>query len=612
MRNVFFILLGCSLFLGRVAAGDKHERKRSVPGVLLVKFKEEIQMGGADGGEQVKALAEGVNGEVESVSKSRNTFAFRFGNEITGEAFENKLRNISSSDLVEWVEPDYYYYKGDTTPDDQYFDHLWYLNKIKAPSAWDVRKESRDVVVAVIDSGVQLDHEDIEKQIWVNTGELPGDGQDNDNNGLVDDVNGWDFYNGDNNPTADKVPVDKAPPLCIPHDSEMRYEAHGTHVAGTIGASGNNSKGITGVCWDVKVMPLKFLGGVCGSGASSSAVKAIDYAVKNGAMIINCSWGGGPFSNSLRDALLGARNAGVLVVAAAGNSSGNNDINPHYPSSYDLDNIIAVAASNKDDQRASFSCFGKNSVDLAAPGSQILSSVPKIKSDGSAVSSYSFFNGTSMATPVVSGSCALLMAECPDLSAAEVRSWLLMSVDSVQALNGVVATGGRLNLESFLKPPELPQKLQDSLSGISEVDQVNYKNSLSHVERIRLHIDPPFDEAGQEITEVEGAGASAEDNQKEQHALVFKLSPNLDLKDFAEALNKEKSLFLMDGKAAPLSEKRKTYQLLLESDPRVRTSEILRQVQKIDGVIYVEPDYQFSKGKSFTDSLREGISIIEK
>ncbi len=219
--------------------------------------------------------------------------------------------------------------------------------------AWTKTQGNANVVIAVIDTGVDYEHSDIVKNIWTNPDEIPGNGRDDDRNGFVDDANGWDFAEEDNTPSD-------------PH-------GHGTHVAGTIGAVGNNELGISGVMWNVKIMPIRYLDSAA-RGDMVGAVRSIEYAILNGAHIINASWGGDEFSLLLRDVIMTAHEEGVIFVAAAGNDDGsNNDGAPTYPASYDLPNIISVAATGQDGLLADFSNVGPTSVDLAAPGVDIIS-----------------------------------------------------------------------------------------------------------------------------------------------------------------------------------------------------------------------------------------------
>jgi subtilisin family serine protease len=258
--------------------------------------------------------------------------------------------------------------------------------------------------------------------MWRNPGEVAGDGIDNDRNGYVDDVYGWDFANNDADPFDD--------------------EGHGTHVAGTIGAVGNNGVGVVGVSWNVSLMALKFLG-ADGSGSTSGAIAAINYATRMrqsyGVNVVatNNSWGGGGASTALRDAIAAGGNAGILCVAAAGNESANNDITPSYPANYPSDAVISVAATDASNRLASFSNFGATTVDVAAPGVGIYSTVPN--------ASYASYSGTSMATPHVSGTVALLAAANPQATAAQIRSAILSTAVPVASLAGKVATGGLVN-----------------------------------------------------------------------------------------------------------------------------------------------------------------------
>jgi subtilisin family serine protease len=324
------------------------------------------------------------------------------------------------------------------TPNDPQFNQLWGLNNtgqtggtvdadIDAPQAWDIQQGSQNVVVAVVDTGVDYNHQDLAANIWANTGEIANDGIDNDSNGYTDDVRGYDFINNDNNPWDDN--------------------SHGSHVAGTIGAVGNNNIGVVGVSPNVSIMPLKFLSSA-GGGTSSAAAKAIDYATQNGAKVINASYRGFVFSQLQRDAIDDANTMGVSFVAAAGNDINNNDTTPVYPSSYALPNIIAVAATTHHDQLASFSNYGTTSVDLGAPGQSILSTIPG--------NLYGLKSGTSMAAPHVAGAAALLLAQDPSRTPAQLKDILMNTTDPLNSLNGNTVSGGRLNLWKALnRPPVL-------------------------------------------------------------------------------------------------------------------------------------------------------------
>ena len=324
-------------------------------------------------------------------------------------------------------------------PDDPSFGELWGLDNsgqpvnggftgtpdadVDAPEAWDVTTGSSEVIVGVIDTGVDYSHPDLAANIWLNEGEncagCRNDGVDNDGNGYVDDWRGWDFLNDDNNPFDDN--------------------GHGTHVAGTIGAAGDNGTGVTGVNWNVRIIPLKFLS-ANGSGDASDAVRALLYATAMGATVTNNSYGGDGYSQAFADAIAAADAQGSVFVAAAGNSFANNDASPSYPSSYELPNVISVAATDQNDARAWFSNYGRRSVDLGAPGTNILSTQP-----GAA---YAYLDGTSMAAPHVAGAVALAKAAFPQATGVGLKALLFRTVDANSSLATRTATGGRLNLGS--------------------------------------------------------------------------------------------------------------------------------------------------------------------
>jgi len=304
---------------------------------------------------------------------------------------------------------------------------LWGLSQIDAQEAWSLSTGSRSVVVAVIDTGVDYTHIDLAANIWTNPGEIAGNGIDDDGNGFIDDVHGYDFANRDGNPMDDN--------------------GHGTHVAGTIAAVGNNSVGVTGVNWSSSIMCLKFLG-ADGSGYLSDAVAAINYATMMRTIygvnvrVDNNSWGGAGTSQALDNAIRASNDAGILFVAAAGNDKSNNDVSSHYPANAASPNVISVAACDRNDNLASFSNYGAVSVDIAAPGVSIYSTVPGNR--------YAIYSGTSMAAPHVAGVAALAWALNPDATVAEVRAAILDGADPVASLAGKVASGGRLNAHQTL------------------------------------------------------------------------------------------------------------------------------------------------------------------
>ncbi len=290
---------------------------------------------------------------------------------------------------------------------------------LTAPQTTD--PNAREVIVAVIDTGVDYTHKDLKDFMWTNSAEIAGNGIDDDHNGYVDDVNGWDFVNEDNQPMADDT-----------------RSYHGTHVAGIIkqAALQAGSAGIR-----LKIMPLKYLDSTS-TGRTSNAIRAIDYAIKKGAVIMNNSWGSFGASSALNEAIERARQAHILFMAASGNGDANgNGVNidqtSFYPASFQHENIISVAATTKTGSLAAWSNYGGRSVDLAAPGTSILST-----RNGNA---YASLTGTSMATPYVSGVAAMLWAQRPDLSVNEIRKIIFGSVSSGSSFSGKVMTGGAIN-----------------------------------------------------------------------------------------------------------------------------------------------------------------------
>jgi subtilisin family serine protease len=364
----------------------------------------------------------------------------------TGLDVPQAIAVLGNNPNVVYAEPDYVV-AAIEIPDDEFFNLEWGLDNhgqdirgvpgiagadIDMPEAWDTLPGS-DTIVAVIDTGTQWDHEDLAANVWVNADEN-ADGTDTDGNGFVDDVRGWDFFSNDNDPD------DAA--------------GHGTHTAGTIGAVRNNGLGIAGICGQCRIMPLRFIGP--NGGYTSDAIDALGYAVANGATVSNNSWGGGPWSQALYDAIAAAGTAGHVFVAAAGNNALNADVAPMYPAAYDLPNVISVAATDNTDRLAAFSNFGVVSVDIAAPGVDIASTYPDPSTAGD---DYWWNSGTSMAAPHVAGVVALLQHQDPSLSAEQLVDIVLRSARPVQNLGGLVATGGVLNASNALNrvyPEPLP------------------------------------------------------------------------------------------------------------------------------------------------------------
>ena len=322
--------------------------------------------------------------------------------------------------------------RSNLTPNDNYSGLLWGLSQqnnidIDAPEAWDISTGSSTTLVAVIDSGVDYNHPDLSPNIWTNPYEANGaPGVDDDGNGYIDDLHGINAITNSGDPMDD--------------------HGHGTHCSGTIGGVGNNGVGVTGVNWSVRIIGAKFLS-ASGSGYLFDAVKAINYVTdlkRRGFNIVlsNNSWGGGGYSQALYDAIQQARGAGILFVAAAGNSAQNTDVSSAYPAGYPISNVISVAAVDSSGNLASFSNYGAYSVDIAAPGVQILSTLPG--------NQYRYMSGTSMAAPHVSGALALLASTWSNLSADGLKELLLRNAVPLASLKDRVATGGMLNVYRML------------------------------------------------------------------------------------------------------------------------------------------------------------------
>ena len=390
---------------------------RFVDGEVLVKFRREA----------APARRGLLRDEVAGTTRRR----FASGAELwrlgPGVPVSDALARLEGSADIAYAEPNYIV-SATAVPDDPEFPKQWSLKNtgqaggtpgadIDATAAWDITTGTPGVIVAVVDTGVDLDHPDLRANLWTNPGEIPGNGIDDDADGLVDDVAGWDFVNHD----AD------------PHDEH----GHGTHVAGTIAAAGDNGRGVAGIAWHATIMPLKFLD-ASGNGTIADAIAAIDYAAAKGARVINASWGGGGFSTAMFEAI---RDAGeqqeVLFVAAAGNEATDTDQIPFFPAAYDTPNVVAVAASDRLDHLAWFSNYGRTSVDVTAPGVDILSTLPG--------GTYGFSSGTSMAAPHVSGTAALLLTMAPGIDVVSLRQRLLDESEHLPALDGRVASSGRLD-----------------------------------------------------------------------------------------------------------------------------------------------------------------------
>ena len=351
--------------------------------------------------------------------------------ELSGQSLGKTLDALRNNNKVQLVQPDAKI-SNKMIPNDPSFSQLYGMNNtgqsggafdadIDAAEAWDKSTGTGQTIVAVIDTGVDYNHPDLRDNIWVNAGEIAGNGRDDDGNGYIDDVRGYDFANNDANPMDDN--------------------GHGTHVSGTIGAVGNNGIGVAGVNWRTKIMPVKFLA-ADGSGYLSAAIDGLNYAVANGARLSNNSWGGGGYDATLGRAIANAATTGHIFVAASGNDGQNNDVTASYPSGYNSNNIVAVAATDHLDNLAYFSNYGVTSVDIAAPGVSILSTLPS--------NQYGSYSGTSMATPHVTGALSLYWDANPTATYTQVISALYQNADKVSVLDGYVAGGRRLNVDKLL------------------------------------------------------------------------------------------------------------------------------------------------------------------
>ena len=394
-----------------------------------------------------------------------------------GVSRDGLIKQLSRHQAIEVAEPNYLLHAIENSevviPNDPRFSELWGMHNtgtgggvndadIDAPEAWELTKGSHDVVVGVIDTGTDYNHPDLAANIWTNPNEIASNGIDDDNNGVIDDVHGFSAVNNNGNP--------------------MDGQGHGTHVAGSIGASGDNATGVVGVNWNVTMIPCQFLG-ADGSGTTAGAIACINYFTNLkqnhgvNVRLTSNSWGGGGFSQALSDAIQAGNDAGILFIAAAGNDADNSDQTPHYPSSYNLPGIISVASTDRSDNLSSFSTYGAVSVDLGAPGSAILSTTPN--------NTYASYSGTSMATPHVAGAAALVWSLNPELTIAEMKTLLMDSGDSLAALTGKTVSGKRLNVKNALDAadpePGFSLGLTPALQTVTAGDVVTYTLSVNDI-----------------------------------------------------------------------------------------------------------------------------------
>ncbi len=353
--------------------------------------------------------------------------------ETENDIVEQMTISIESTGSCSMVRPDHIY-EANAVPNDTNYANQWALAKIGAPQAWDTRTDSSSVLVAVLDTGVNYNHYDLNGSLWENDGEMPGDGVDNDGNGIVDDIYGMASIGGNVS------------------GNSMDDNGHGSHCAGIIGACGNNRNLISGVAWKARIMSLKFLD-EAGRGSVSDAITCLRYAEDHGVRIVNCSFGSTDWDDYLYVQMKKMSQQGTIFVCAAGNASPgtsprDNDEYPFYPCNYQVDTLVSVAATDSNDALANFSYYGAQNVDIAAPGVEIYSTVLSSRGLG-------YKSGTSMATPHVTGALALLMAHYPGETSAQVIQRLYAAAEPVSALAGKVRTGARLSMAGFfgIAPP---------------------------------------------------------------------------------------------------------------------------------------------------------------
>ncbi len=416
------------------------------PNTVLVKFASEGGESAIEGKSRNPRIAK-IAAKIRRVKMFRNLrrqAVIELREDTTGDRalrLRERIQDLQQSGLFEYVEPDYIVTKSATPTDAAFTDgRLWGLRNtgqkggktgadVESVTAWDQTTGSSNVIVGIIDSGVRHTHQDLEGNMWLNPGEIANNGLDDDDNGYVDDIHGINAITGSGDPMDD--------------------DGHGSHCAGTIGATANDSGVHVGVAWNVSLMGLKFLSAK-GSGKNSNAIECIDYAIEMGVDVLNNSWGGGGFSQALFDAITRSREAGILFVVAASNEGTNNDTKVRYPSGFAIANIISVAALDRTDKLASFSNYGATSVHLGAPGVDIYSTT----SDSD--SSYDTYDGTSMAAPHVSGVAALVKSKFPSLTVAELKARLVNNTRPVTALNGRTISGGAVSAKRALDNSTTP------------------------------------------------------------------------------------------------------------------------------------------------------------
>lgn len=474
LKNIFALVAGLGICASTMASEAKY-----VKGELIVKFNESKSLYLTN---KLQTYDVAFEREIRLSSQTLHILKYDQKRDI-----KEVIYALKSFGEIEYIEPNYIYSivkpiseeeifvsnlhkkNQNYTPSDRLFSKLWGLHNTGSNSAngvagadlnmlkaWDVEEGSKDVLIAVIDTGIDYNHPDLKDQMWINEAEANGtEGVDDDGNGYIDDIHGYDFANNDSDP--------------------IDGHSHGTHCAGTIGAS-HNDIGVAGVMKNVSFVAVKFLTDR-GSGTTEGAIKSIDYATTLNVDLMSNSWGGGGKSQALEDAIRRASEKGIVFTAAAGNSSTDNDSKPHYPSNYDVENVISVAATTSADTLASFSCYGANTVHIAAPGHKILSTVKNGK--------YKVYSGTSMATPHVSGALGLLISHLGRLPHEELRERLLATSIPLSSLRGKTINHGRLDAYNLLtntiperSMPKPGEWVEVALENVFE-SQHPYRNSGS-------------------------------------------------------------------------------------------------------------------------------------
>ncbi len=459
---------------------------------------------------------------VESFSTDSQMIKIRLK---AGTPVEQAIEQLRQSDQVEYAEPNYIYRALESgVPNDAKFGELWGILNVGQPDARgsvgrpgvDVNvvpvwasgiTGSKRVVVAVIDTGIEWNHPDLKDNLYVNPGEAgakANNGIDDDGNGFIDDVHGWNFAAKTRDSSDD--------------------QGHGTHCAGTIGGSGNNGIGVAGVNWDVTLMPVKFLDAQ-GGGTTQGAIESVNYARMMGVNVMSNSWGGGGASQALREAIERARDAGILFVAAAGNDGSDNDARPTYPASYDVDNVLAVAAIDNQGGIAGFSNYGRRSVHVAAPGVNVMSSYIG--------QNYRAASGTSMACPHVSGVAALVLAAHPDMPFSELKDRLITTSQPLPSVKRKVVSRGMVSafnaVNNIVPPTNEPDPTKWEDVAVDAETMHPYDNNMNVVltleepgaKFIRVFFDRIDTEAGYDVVSIESSTGEVVDSYSGKHASVM-------------------------------------------------------------------------------------------